>query len=123
MEEIKIMNELNAKGYEYYYEELPLSWIISTEKELEKRFKEDEYKLVLKCRTYQPAMIELHCKNGKNFVAARKKLYVNGQYQYRIQLLDDTCKNILLDYSYTEGEMYPLFMLAVKVNRVGRRNY
>ncbi len=111
------------KGYTNYYEELPLSWIINTEKELEKRFKEDEYKLALKCCTYQPAMIELHCKNGKDFVAARKRLYVDGQYQYHVQLLDATCKNVLLDYSYVEGEMYPLFALAVKVNRVGRRNY
>ncbi len=111
------------KGYTYYYEELPMSWITNTEKELEKRFKADEDKLALKCKTYQPAMIELHCKNGKDFVAARKRLYVDGQYQYHVQLLDASCENVLLSYYYNEEDMYPLFALAVKINRVGRRNY
>ena len=112
------MNE----AYNYYYNDLPLNWIINTEKELEKRLYKEELNLSLKCSP-APAYIRLDMKNGSTYYVAKGRTYFDGKYVYKVELYDDDVKVISKDI-YTVGESkYPLWQIAVKLLQYNRLDH
>lgn len=117
-------------NYEYYYEELPMTMIYATIKELEKRLRAEELKLAAECHC-GAAFVTLELKNGEKLHVARGKQWdgASNQYKYTVQLLDDDCK-VLLSNSYTEEAgvhfndnhypVEPMFQIAVKIIRRNR---
>lgn len=110
-------------GYTYYYEEIPLNWIIAVEKEIEKRLREKEYELALRCSSL-PAYITITMKKtGQKFIVARDRRYLDSRYEnpgniYKIQILTEDCEKVIESYTYHEKDNDPLFSTAVKIIRL-----
>ena len=102
----------------YYFEEIPMNWISATEKELERRLYADELSNAMKCSA-APAFTELTMKKtGQKFVVARARRWNGSEYEYKVQILTDDCKNIVKEYGYKESDQYPLFTAAVTLIRL-----
>ena len=86
----------------YYIEEIPMSLISATEKEIESRLRADECRLATEC-SCGAAYITLNLKNGGTMYVARGKKYdsENDRYIYTVQLLDEDVK-VIEQVTYVE---------------------
>ena len=87
----------------YYIEEIPMSLISATEKEIEKRLRADECRLAEECACQLSAYTKLNLKNGGTLYVARNKKYdsENDRYIYIVQLLDEDVK-VIEQVTYVE---------------------
>lgn len=90
------INNIDNKSYTYYYEELLLSQVLATAKEIHKRLIHEECKLATECHP-GAAYITLNLKNGDVVYVARGRKYnqVTKDYTYTVQILEDAEDNKL----------------------------
>lgn len=118
-----------STNYEYFFEEIPMSMILVTIKEIEKRLRAEELRLAEECSA-GAAYVTLNLKKGGTVYVARAKKWLGdkAQYQYTVQLLDEDLK-VLISQSYTEengthfdDDHYPVDPMVAIAARIIRRN-
>ena len=106
----------------YYFEEIPMTKIIATEKELDKRLRDDEYRLALKCHPGAAFITVKLNKTNQSFVVSRARRWdsENNEYKIKYQILSEDCKHIVEDYIVSEHDKNQLFTVAVQLIRLNR---
>lgn len=106
----------------YYWDEIPMSKIVATERELEKRLRDEELKLATKCSPCAAFIVVKLKKTGQSFVVARDRRWNSqkGEYEITYQVLSDDCRHVVESYRVSEKSDAPLFTVAVRLIRLNR---
>lgn len=106
----------------YFFEEIPMSKIVATERELENRLYAEELKLSAKCSPSPAFIVVKMKKTGQAFVVARARRWNSqkGEYEITYQVLSDDCRHVVESYRVSEKSDAPLFTVAVRLIRLNR---
>lgn len=106
----------------YFFEEIPMSKITATERELEKRLRDEELKLATKCSPAAAFVVVKMKKTNQEFVVARARRWDSekGEYEVSYQILSDDCEHIVESYRVSEHAEHQLFTVAVRLIRLNR---
>ena len=105
-----------------FFEEIPMTKIAATERELEKRLHEKELDLATKCHPGAAFIVVKMKKTNQEFVVARARRWDDkkGEYEHSYQILSDDCEHVVEAYRRWQHEEHQLFTIAVRLIRLNR---